>query len=267
MGEQDTRPDRILRYRNRTSYLAVWALVMVAYILAFAVWLVWYTSHDLLAGSVTLSARPFAVFALVVGVLLIVMAFGLAVVVLRPSLLLTPNTLRIVRAFHTIRLSVNEITGVGLLFEQVAQTGMAKPTPAWRMRVWHRTGDPRGEPVAIAYRPRLRSRHDPHGREKFLAVMPAPSSDGASGEFSIDTFDAATETDPAKMEATYAGRVAREIYQRVLAQQGPTGPLAATEQQKHVVSGGRFADVEVLAFWSPDGVFGRPAPGSSSPVA
>jgi hypothetical protein len=77
-------------------------------------------------------------------------------------------------------------------------------------------------------------------------------------------FDPVTQTDPERIAATYAGRVAREIYDRVLAYQGPSGFLATKQDQKHVpanagylVPGVSNAPPPGWAYWSPDGEFGR----------
>ena len=74
---------------------------------------------------------------------------------------------------------------------------------------------------------------------------------------SVDNFDPATETDPEKLAGTYAGRAARDIYQRVIAHQGLAGPLAVTEQQKHVRIADSLLVGHVVAYWSPDGVIGH----------
>lgn len=258
VGLQNTDSGRTVRYWMRSWAVPVMAGLAV-FLLAFGIWMVSLTSVALATGSAVSSARPVMIFGLAAGALSIIMASGLAVIAVRPALVLTPDMLRIIRAFSTVRIPVQEITGVGLVFKR-STPGSRAHTAGWWVRVWR---DERGERVPISYQPVLRSSRDPRAREKFLAVTPALASGGVAVGFSLGKFDAATETDLAKLEATYAARVAREIYQRVLAKQGPAGPLAVTQQQKHVYIGSQFAAANILAFWSPDGVIGRAAPGSS----
>jgi len=70
-------------------------------------------------------------------------------------------------------------------------------------------------------------------------------------------FDPVTQTDPHKVAATYAGRVARHIYYRVLAYQGPSGLLAVRQDQKHVPVPDAYRPAMQSAYWSPDGELGR----------
>jgi hypothetical protein len=246
---------RTVRYWYRSWYLSA-LMVLVALKLAFGIWLTWDCGDALATGTAVSSARPFAIFGLAAGVLLIVLGLWLLSIVVRPALVIAAGTLQIQRGpTHTMRVPVGDVTGVGLVFERSAPGGGNSAPPGWHMMVWH--GDERGEPVSIFYTPMLWSRGDPRAREKFLAITSAPPADNARQRFSLDNFDVAAETDPAKLADTYAARVVSDLYRYVLAQQGPTGLLAITEQQKHVRTGSRWAAKNILAFWSPDGVIGH----------
>jgi hypothetical protein len=244
-----------VRYWSRSWYL--YSLGAIAVIkLGFGIWITWSTANDLAAGSWAKSTRPWAVSFIVLGGLLIVLACWLLMMVLRPALVLTADTLLISRgAFHTTCVSVADIAGLGLIFRRCAMIGSQRPPDAWFLAVWQ--GAQPAVRTAISYLPALTTRRDARALEKYLAIpsaIPAPGS----RRLSLDEFDPASQTDGEKLAATYAGRVAREIYHRVLAQQGPGGPLAVTEQQKHPDATGRWATDRIVAFWSPDGILGRP---------
>jgi hypothetical protein len=211
---------RTVRYRTRSWAVPV-LMVLIVFVLAFGIGFIWFASH-VLATSNKASALPLVIFGLVVGVLAITLDLWLLPLALRPALTIAAGSLRIPRgAFGTIRVPVTEVTGIGLVAER--STLRRAPPPRWHMMVWH--ADERSEPVSIFY---------------------APSR--APQVFA--------ETDPAELAGTYAGQVAGDLYRYVLAQQGPAGRLAVTEQQKHVRSGSRWAPVNIQAFWSPDGVVG-----------
>jgi hypothetical protein len=233
MSPQDTCLDTTVRYRKGKGGL-VFVAGMAAVMMAFGSWWDSFADDPNVAG-------PAPGIRVVVGMLLILAGLGLLLTgvllrVRRPTLTLAPDLLRIVYGFRTIRIPVSEISGVGLVFTQ--QWAQRQVSSSWQLMIW-RSGVVRGEwvPYFGARQPLMR-RSD------------------------IEKFDPATETDPAKLEATYVARVARDIYQRVLARQGPAGPLAVTEQQKHVPGGSPIADIRIRAFWSPDGVLGHAEPGS-----
>jgi hypothetical protein len=222
--------------------------------LALGIWVVWISADDLATGSWAPSARPWAPFFLVLGAVLIGVASWMLARSGRPALAIDGDFMRIQRVVNRtqrwIQVAVSEVTGVGLVFRRLGVSGSG-----WYLMVWH--GAERGEPVYIRYVPVLRSGRDVRGAEKLLAAAVEAPGDGPLSPFDLATFDPATQTDSAKLAATYAGRVARDIYQRVLARQGPAGPLASTEQQKHVRVADSLRTANVSAYWSPDGAIGR----------
>jgi hypothetical protein len=71
-------------------------------------------------------------------------------------------------------------------------------------------------------------------------------------------FDPVTDTDPEQLASSPAGTAARDIYQHVLAWQGPDGQLATRQLQRHVRRGSDRGWGQLLvAYWSPDGQFGH----------
>ena len=170
----------------------------------------------------------------------------------RPRLVLTTHTLRRPRLLRRAHITpLDQVTGIGLVYKRQAQD----PTPqGWFLYLWTAGDVPRD--TGISYQP-FRWLH-PAGkvRQKFLAFEPAVAErDGTfnSHRFSLN-FNPVTQTDPDKIAATYPGRVAREIYDRVLAYQGPSGLLAVRQDQKHVPVAGPWLRT---SYWSPDGEFGR----------
>ena len=74
------------------------------------------------------------------------------------------------------------------------------------------------------------------------------------------SFDPVTGTNRTELQRTQAAAVAKEIYARVYAAQGPNGPLATLALKRHPVVG-QSPGAPVRAWWSPaDGAIGYPAP-------
>jgi len=217
--------------------------------LALGIWSAWTSADAWANGTWAQSTRFFMYTGLIWGLLFIAFAAPLLVLLLRPRITLRAGTLRIPRgAFHTTRIAVDDVTGIGLAFRRGGRT------LGWYLTVWH--GEGAGELTGISYVPMFLRNRGPAAAAKFLVAGPAVS---AGPGFTLDHFDPAAQTDMTRLASTYPGRVARELDQRVLSLQGPGGVLAATEQQKHVPASGRWALATVLAVWSPDGVMTRPA--------
>jgi hypothetical protein len=184
--------------------------------------------------------------------------FGAAIIAqaILPVLVVTTHTLGHPRLLRRARITpLDQITGVGLIYKRAA----GDPTPeGWFLYVWT-TGDAPWN-VGIGYSPRWLHPAS-EVRQKFLAIDPPPAEQGRSVDpyaFSYH-FNPVTQTDPDKLAVTRPGRVAREIYNRVLAYQGPSGYLAVRQDQKHVpirayetYTGSPLEH----AFWSPDGELG-----------
>ncbi len=167
-----------VRYRARSWY--TYCLGVIATIkLAFGIWLIWFTIAELATGSWARSTRLWAILFLVLGGLLVVLACVLLMMVLRPMLALSADTLLISRGpFHRTRVPVAEITGVGLIFRRFTMITIQRPPDGWFLAVWQgakpvvRTG--------ICYLPALTNRRDPRALEKYLAVPSALPAAGAA---------------------------------------------------------------------------------------
>jgi hypothetical protein len=213
-------------------------------------------------------------FAIGLGVFFALSGLAFAAPASRPVLVLTAHTLRRPRLLRRAQIiPLEEVTGIGLVYK--CATGEPAPM-GWFLYLWT-TGDiPRD--LGIAYQRAFWLFPASKVRQKFLAIEPPAAELGRPFDryrFGF-RFDPVTQTDPAKIAATYAGRVAREIYDRVLAYQGPSGLLAIRQDQKHVpVTEAYFAGptsafpLNRWTYWSPDGELGRattmPRPYRSAP--
>jgi hypothetical protein len=246
------------RYWPRSWFLnAVAAMLIVKMALGF--WLTYISIGGLVTGSWARSTRGWAYAILPVGLLLILLGAWFLILLLRPTLVLTTDSLRIPRGtFRVLDIPLSDITGIGLVFRRFIGYGSQRPPAGWYLTVWHSHGNERR--LGIAYAPALWRNSGSRAKAKFLAGTAPSATPGDGRNFSLAKFDPASETDPVKLAATYAGRVAREIHDRVLAQQGPAGPMAAAERQKQFPA---IREEGALAIWYPDGAMGRP--GRSSP--
>lgn len=245
---------RAVRYWFRSGLLYV-SMVTLSMALALGIWSTWTSADAWANGTWARSTRFFMYTGLAWGLLFIAFSGPFLVLLLRPRITLRAGTLRIPRgAFHTTRIAVGDVTGIGLAFRQVRSA--AGLGVGWYLTVWRGPGA--GEQTGISYVPMLLRYRGPAAAQKLLAVSPAVSAGDASRDFTIGKFDPAAQTDMARLASTHPARVARDLYQRVLSLQGPGGLLAAIEQQKHVPASGRWAPATVQAVWSPDGVMTRP---------
>lgn len=248
---------RAVRYWSRSGLLYC-AMVTMSIALVLGIWTTWTSADAWANGTWAPSTRFFMYSGLVFGLLFIVMASSFLQLLLRPRITLRAGTLRIPRgAFHTTRIAVGDVTGIGLAFRLVSSATGRRVGAGWYLTVWHDAGA--GEQTGISYVPMVWRYRGPAAAARFLVAGPAESGGHAGREFALDRFDPAAQTDVAKLAATHPGRVARDLYQRVLSLQGPGGLLAATEQQKHVPPSGHWSLATVLAVWSPDGVMTHPA--------
>jgi hypothetical protein len=246
----------------RYWYARTWGMYIflgfMALMTAAGIAIAWSLTDALVTGSVGPATRGWDYPLPALGALVAIAGAWSMCWFLRPALVLKAGTVRMKRgALQTRRIPIDEVTGVGLVFQRApyAGRGTGRQPPGWVLQLWFSVELPAR--IGIAYMPGLRSAHDPRGWEKCLAAAPALGQPGVRPPFSSRAFDPAAQTDPARLATTHAGRVARDVYDRVLAAQGPSGLLAATQQQKHV-SGRTVQGTSIAAFWSPDGEIGRP---------
>lgn len=187
---------------------------------------------------------------IVLGVSVALVGIALAVKVVVPAVVLTAHSLRRPRVLGRGHVTpFSEITGVGLVFQR--KPGLPAPR-GWFLYVWTAGNAPCA--LGIGYQRARWLRPPGQVRQNFLAAEPGPGEAGRPldrREFGY-RFNPVTQTDPAKIVATQAGRAAREIYERVLACQGPGGPLALRQDHKHVP----VPASDQIAYWSPDGELG-----------
>ena len=199
------------------------------------------------------SNRPFDIG---VGAVLTLAGLGFILPAFRPLLVLTTHTLRRPRVLRRSQITpLDQITGVGLVYRRRVRD----PAPGgWSLCLWT-TGDILLD-LGIYCQLSFSWRYTPEMvRQKFLAVEPSAAElhkpfDRYRYSFN---FDPVTQTDLSKIAATYPGHVAREIYDRVLAYQGPTGLLAMRQDQKHVPVPDDIPWLLQTAYWSPDGELGH----------
>lgn len=247
--------ERTVRYWSRSGLLYVSMMITILMALGLGIWLTWSSADAWANGTWAPSTRFFMYTGLIWGLLFVIMGACFLVLLLRPRVTLRAGTLRIPRgAFRTTRIAAADVTGIGLAFRLVSSIGGGRLAAGWYLTVWH--GAEAGEQTGISYVPMSWRRRG--SAAAFLLSSPAADAADSRRNFSLDQFDPAAQTNVAKLASTYPGRVARDLYHRVLSLQGAQGLLPATEQQKHVHASGRWALATVLAVWSPDGVMSRP---------
>lgn len=146
---------------------------------------------------------------------------------------------------------MQDIAGVGLAFTRPNPMYPGRAMTGWYVMVWRSDG--RLEATGIAY-----------NRMDFPRKVP--------GRFRKRTTSAAdfgpvAQTDPGQLASTHAAWVARDLYQRVLARQGPDGHLAAGRRQKRVPVPGAWDSGPLFGCWSPDGEIGHAGGHSPRPDA
>lgn len=190
------------------------------------------------AGAGTLAAgladSPVGVAVAVTGAIILVLGLGLTALFLRLGVrpvVLTETTLIRSRPFEPRELALADICGVGLVCQPSGRAG------GWWLRLW--VGD--GEETSIgAFRAGLAPWRDQStGRRRLFQYF---------GDY-VPPAD-----DSERLSHTKAARVAKVIYEQVLAAQGLNG-LLATRQRQREIPLSRFHTPERTGVWGPDGTF------------
>jgi len=158
---------------------------------------------------------------------------------------LTDTELRVPRYHKTLVMPTVEMAGVGLLYHK-EKYGRRAPS-GWFVYAW-RVDDSKEKLAPLFYNPgKLVEVGDETGR--------------ASRFVKKGSGDEIRSTNPALLASSRAGRVARQLYDGVLAIQGPLGNLSRLQMQRHPEVIASDAP-ETTAYWSPDGEMGRTASGT-----
>ena len=239
MSVQTGSVERPVRYRDKSLFGRIF-IGFCAILFPIATW--W------IANGIQAPPGPARVLALAIGlILLATVALGVGLTI-QPRVTLTADTLRIPRAFRTATIPIPDIAGVGLVFvrSNPAYAGNRVPS-GWRLMVWRSTGQV--ERSGIWDTPFVYPSTKPGARRR--------------RNFGANNFDPVAGTDPEQLASTHAALVAHDIYTRVLSRQGPFGPLAVKQLQKHLPAPSPWAMLPMVAYWSPDGAMGyagRPHP-------
>jgi hypothetical protein len=236
LGRAAVTPGRTIRYWN-TSALFVFLAVFGIFCLGMGVLLVWLGVTGLTSAS--RDPDPFGlVLAIVAGVIFVVGGFAVAVAGLQPRVMLTQTTLRVPKGFRHVAMPVGDIAGVGLVFKRKANFDYLGGLPSgWYLMISPASGEL---------------------RYTGLCWMPAVFRSRRTRRSSLSAakFDPVADTDLMTLSRSSAARAARDIYARVTAAQGPCGPLALRQLQRHVHAGGPAGTSPIVAWWSPDGTIG-----------
>jgi hypothetical protein len=191
-------------------------------------------------------------FGLVVGGLMLAMcAFLIAMLIARAQgIEVSADRVRLRRVFAWTDFEISDIAGVGVLYQRIVAAGNRAPA-GWQLMLWTKDGQRYAaaqfaistwglpDDLTDAQRSAIRSKEQP-----WPADAPVPNE--------------------AKVAGSRAGKAAKQVYDRVLAAQGPYGALATQELQKHQVF--RLTDrPRLVAYWSPDGDAGRTTVPESHP--
>ena len=160
---------------------------------------------------------------------------GVLLAELSPQIMLRADLIRIWHGVKFTNIGISQIAGIGMLYIHTPGYG-----GYWQLIIWR--DDESIETTEVLYlrgkRPRLASGKGPRW------VRQA-------------NYDPVAASQIPALDASRAARVGRDIYQRVLAAQGPGGQLAARhlESHRHPVRLRQYE--QVIAYWSPDGQTGR----------
>jgi hypothetical protein len=174
----------------------------------------------------------------------------------RPVVTLTREAVRIPRSMlRTSVIPVGAVAGVGLVFSR--PPGALNMPDAWGLMILETDGRPHLVPVVYLIGGHSSGEDDAGLRASYL-LTPDSKASLPRKWFYRSHFDPVTETDTGKLAATTPGQVATDLYKRILARQGPSGPLAVMQLQKHLPADSAQPPLNLIAFWSPDGEIGYP---------
>ena len=225
-------PDPVIRYRphGRWQWMALWFLACFSFVLIYIAILIVDAPKPLYGG---------AIFATIVAVLVWLWFLFLTFAAFRP-IRITHDDLFIPGLFSTVRIPVDEIAGVGLLFQN-ASVGTQRFS-GWYPYVWRRDGTV-VRLTGFDFTPNRWIRPgDTDGKGRRMVTK--------------GNVDEMRSTNPTVMAKSAAGQLVSGIYSRVCEVQGPSGLLVSYQMQKRRVPP-RNTYGSFTAFWSPDGEMER----------
>lgn len=160
---------------------------------------------------------------------------GVLLAAVSPLLMLRTDLIRIWHGLRFINIGISEIAGIGMLY--IHTTGYGG---CWRLTVWRDDGS--SEATGLTY---------------LLGKAPRLAPGKGPRWVRQAAYDPVASSEIPALNASRAARVCKDIYQRVLAAQGPHGQLATRhlEQHQHPV---RLTPYDqVIGYWSPDGQVGH----------
>jgi hypothetical protein len=161
---------------------------------------------------------------------------AVALAALSPLIMLRVDEIRIWHGFRFTNIGIGDIAGIGMLYAHTAGYG-----GYWRLFVWRDDGSMEGTEFTylLGRSPRLAP-----GKGRWNWARQA-------------TYDSVASTEIKALNASRAATVGRDICKRVLAAQGPDGPLATRHLEQHQPPTRLAPYTEVTAYWSPDGQTGH----------
>jgi hypothetical protein len=155
---------------------------------------------------------------------------------LSPVLLIRSDLIRIWHGYRFTNIGIAEVCGIGLLYtRKVGRDG------DWRLYIWRDYGGFEETGIRCLLR-QSNKRKNAAYRRNWAATA---------------NFDPVAAIEIPELAASRGARVAQEICQRVLAAQGPEGPLQTRQLEKHQPPIWIKPDTQITAYWSPDGQYGR----------
>jgi hypothetical protein len=156
------------------------------------------------------------------------------VVALSPLIMLRADEIRIWHGFRFTNIGIGEIAGLGMLYTHTVGSG-----GYWAVAVWRDDGS--YEATAVTF---------------LLGRMPLAPGKGARWMRQA-TYDPVAASEIPALNKSRAATICRDLCERVLAAQGPDGPLATRHLEKHQRPVRPAPFIQLIAYWSPDGQFGR----------
>jgi hypothetical protein len=158
---------------------------------------------------------------------------------------LDPSILRVPVRFGRKKIPVGDVAGVGLLYAQCTQSSLGLRFSGWYVAFWRSDGTQIVCTTALVDLDRTRRRSLPRHPLRFKPRT-----------LDVNTVaQLVSDVDPLRVASTRAAMIVRDISARVLALQGPDGPLAAMQLQR-TVTWAMSDPTPLIAYWSPDGQLG-----------